>query len=288
MKFIEDEKFVQLTQDLTDAVFGTRVINGRIECFSCKRAGGDKKYAHELAEKFTKEIEISDAQWKEALTKNSGNSDDGGVDKRRNDVAHFANKSSSLRVLRKGRSSSAGSLSDLSTSPLGDFHRPVTQRLLTDLILTLNASFPDYDFSSARPDCFQRLRSSTFAVNRANEKLSDFALSEKGPEFLNDLWRAIDDVVLLKETEIYSFDPEDDSDCEFLSALTDGGEARCSSDALWSFNYFFVNKILKRIVLFTCVQSSLRCDAYDSGLEVGPESSYSQVEFDLQHFPFDT
>jgi len=61
MKFIEDDKLIQLTQELSNIVYGNRVVNGRVECFSCKRAGGDKKYAHELTEKYLHEIENSDA-----------------------------------------------------------------------------------------------------------------------------------------------------------------------------------------------------------------------------------
>lgn len=285
MKFIEDEKFVQLTQDMSDAVFGTRVINSRIECFSCKRAGGDKKYAHELGRKFMHEIEISDAQQQDQLQRERSE----GIPS----SSFPPSSSSSLKPCLTAKPGDSSAATDrLSSSPLGDFHRTVTRRLLTDLILTLNASFPDYDFSDARPDQFLRLRSHATAVHRANERLSEFVASRsRGPEFLHDLWRAIDDVVLLKDSEIYSYDPED---TDFLScALTDGGgEAdRCSprDNALWSFNYFFVNKALKRIVLFTCVQSML-CDHdpdgahnYDHPSDGEDDHHHPTMEFDLEH-----
>jgi hypothetical protein len=47
-------------------------------------------------------------------------------------------------------------------------------------------------------------------------------------------------VVELKSCEIYSYVPDMEED-----PFSDG--------ALWSFNYFFFNKELKRIIYFTCV-----------------------------------
>lgn len=266
MKFIEDDKLIELTQDLSDVIFGTRVINGRIECFSCKRTGDDKKYAHELSEKYMHEIENSGAQIQKSQ---SGQSLSPSKD----------SYSSCLRSTRsvKGRSSSVGSASELSTSPLGDFHEPVTRRLLTDLILTLNSSFPDYDYSLVRADQFVRMKSAKSAVNRVNEKLSEFVASEKGPEFLNDLWSAIDDVIIMKECDIYSYAPDDTSD-EFLSALIGDEEPTSSISALWSFNYFFVNKTLKRIVFFTCV-SCTKNEGSDKYVEDFVDGFQSEIQF---------
>ena len=47
------------------------------------------------------------------------------------------------------------------------------RRLVTDLILTLNASFPDYDFSEAKPSDFCTL-SVPEAMRRINENMSEF------------------------------------------------------------------------------------------------------------------
>jgi len=267
MKFIEDDKLIQLTQELSEAYFGTRMINGRVECFSCKRTGEDKKYAHELSEKYSNEIEYSDSL----------------LQKNQSPVSSYSSKKDSPYLkpcLVKPRSSSVGSTSDLSTSPLGDFHESVTQRLLTDLILTLNSSFPDYDYSSIRADQFMRIESANSAMNRANEKLSEFSASEKGPEFLNDLWSAIDDVIILKECEIYSYVPADSSD-EFLTALSGDDELDASTGVLWGFNYFFVNKTLKRIVFFTCVSllKTDHCEKYDN------YGNNSEVYFIWEHDP---
>lgn len=56
----------------------------------------------------------------------------------------------------------------------------------------------------------------------------------------NPLWKTIDDEIQLNDCDIYSYNPDLNSD--------PFGEP----GSLWSFNYFFYNKKLKRIVFFTC------------------------------------
>jgi hypothetical protein len=62
MKYLEDDKLTQWTSELTDAVLAGRVVNGRIEAFTMKRAGTDKKYAHALGEKFVAEMEQRESE----------------------------------------------------------------------------------------------------------------------------------------------------------------------------------------------------------------------------------
>uniref|UniRef100_A0A7S2MD34 Repressor of RNA polymerase III transcription n=2 Tax=Helicotheca tamesis TaxID=374047 RepID=A0A7S2MD34_9STRA len=349
MKFLDDGKLGDLTSELSDAnLCGTnhRVINGRIEAYTMKRAGTDKKIAHALGERYLHEIEEVEsemAKFKKALGKDGGShnieenedekneasrSSGGGTSstsrRRRSQSVDIWTTSSTpnkgatsngnngvLKPSRRKRASSfditntrrqrlglgindkndlrsSSSPSALgssppqnyfSNSPLGDFHEMGTRRLMTDLILTLNASFPDYDFSYVRPSHFVRLPSPTTAMNRTNEKLSEFAATtpSKGRGFLPKLWNAIDEVIVLSECEVYSYVPptrdEDDDPLGFLSQSlagdenavggdgftsiggNDGSEASTSRVTLWSFNYFFVNKSLKRIVFFTCVQT---------------------------------
>jgi hypothetical protein len=54
------------------------------------------------------------------------------------------------------------------------------------------------------------------------------------------LWVTLNEEINLQECDIYSYNPDLTSD--------PFGE----DGSLWSFNYFFFNKKLKRIVLFTC------------------------------------
>ncbi len=340
MKFLENEKLAQLTAQLTDVVVGTGecVINGRIEAFTMKRAGTDKKLAHELGEKYQAEIKVVESEMAEfqrtllgrmrsnslgavhaipekesrltsssLSTKNqvvpfqkkvridtSSKGDNGrrrsnsiGIPlsepkiKARRKVGRsrsdsYDGKSQEIRsILRKkgdstdlsnpsrSRSDSflttSSTSSDLLNSPLGDFHDSSTQRLMTDLILTLNASFPDYDFSNIRPSHFAKLPSQNVAINRTNEKLAELTTNRnQGANFLTKLWSAVNDVISMKESEVYSYVPpqrdDDDDPLGFLTQTLDGTDSD-EIVPLWTLNFFFVNKSMKRIVLFTCVQT---------------------------------
>lgn len=329
MKFLENENLAQLTVKLTDATIGTgdRVINGRIEAFTMKRAGTDKKYAFALGEKYQHEIkeeenEIAEFQKNMAKCRSDSVTSVGstGNSKRRERRLHTPKSPTNKRVridLRK-RSNSVGALplvkpekrrdrsasihapvsvlkkSSFNTrrsrsesfdynsfggtpssytyfqSPLGDFHESCTQRLMTDLILTLNASFPDYDFSSVRPAHFARIPSSSIAMNRVNEKLSELAAtSTQGGSFLPSLWSGIDEVIHFSDSEVYSYVPpnkdDDDDPLGFLTQTLDSSDHE-HVVPLWSFNFFFVNKSQKRIVLFTCVQT-MRNDIQTQSLD---------------------
>jgi len=102
------------------------------------------------------------------------------------------------------------------------------RRLVTDLILTLNASFPDYDFGDARPSDFCTL-SLPEAMRRINENMSEFAsTTDKGRDFLPRFWAALDDIVFgLKDAEVYSYAPQvgggDDDPLGFLTQTLAGG-----------------------------------------------------------------
>jgi hypothetical protein len=107
---------------------------------------------------------------------------------------------------------------------------------MTDLILTLNSSFPDYDFSNVKPSQFHK-QSIEEVQRNVYAKLSELA-SQKSPNWLVELWCALNDVIDVKDCVVYLFESTEIDD-----------EA-----ALWTFHYFFVNKTLKRIAFFTCAE----------------------------------
>nr|KAG5708029.1 hypothetical protein BaRGS_025167 [Batillaria attramentaria] len=112
------------------------------------------------------------------------------------------------------------------------------------LISTLNASFnPDYDFSNAKSEEFSR-EPSIQSVVTAVDTLLFAAAGEQFGALKQQLWTAIDGEIDLKDCLIYSYNPDLASD--------PFGEEGC----IWSFNYFFFNPKLKRIVFFTCRSSS--------------------------------
>lgn len=279
MKYLDDEKLTKLNHDLTDVLCGSsRIVNGRIESYSMKRCGHDKKYAQGLSDKYNHQFGIID---------------------------HSNVKSTKANALIHPKST------------LGNFQSTEARRLMTDLILTLNASFPDYDFGSFKPDHFRRIDSPGKVFETANTFLSELSL-HKPNGFLQKMWHSIDEAIVLKNCEIYKFIQDDvilsaerereadpfladacasheygtspscvghfiydtcKNSSETVMDSTSGGRiVRQVGAPLWSFNYFFVNKHLKRIVFFTCTQSCLKeeynhedfsCDHYDDYEESG-------------------
>ncbi len=113
-------------------------------------------------------------------------------------------------------------------------------RLCVELKSTLNESFPDYDFSSAKPESFVVDRIDN-VIRIVNNYFSD--LMKEEPNFLENLWTAIDSEVKLSHCEVYSYIPDMEGD-----PFSDEG-------CLWSFNYFFIDRDNKKIAYFTCVAS---------------------------------
>mmetsp|Transcript_18552 Transcript_18552/g.34539 ORF Transcript_18552/g.34539 Transcript_18552/m.34539 type:complete len:309 (-) Transcript_18552:1300-2226(-) len=256
MKYLENDKLNEISAELSEAVLGDshRIIEGRIEAYTMKRAGNDKKYAHALGQKYLAEIE--DLQEELAATverrrkrsnseslaisssfKRSKSVDATGTDNKA--TGNNNNNSDTEKAVaptegRKRAQSYDFTLDTISPkTTLGDFSELSTRRLMTDLILTLNASFPDYDFSNVKPNQFHKLAIGTVRKS-IYERLSELA-SQKSPNWLVELWCALNDVIDIKDCVVYSFENEIDDD-----------------NSLWSFNYFFVNKSLRRIVFFTC------------------------------------
>jgi hypothetical protein len=148
-----------------------------------------------------------------------------------------------------------------SYSPLGSLNEPNTKQLLVTLILTMNQSFPDYDFSRLTPDHFHPMPDIHVVVSTINYNLATFAeRTHRG--FLAEMWKALRDCIDLNSAEVYSYQPDLDS----------GPHA----DALWSFDYFFYDKATKRILYFSCVTVPKRNDEYaadedmnDASMDIG-------------------
>jgi hypothetical protein len=241
MKYFENQKLTDLSSELSEAVLrdSHRIIDGRIEAYTMKRAGNDKKYAHALGQMYVAEME--DLQDELAATverrRKRSNSESLAMNsvKRCKSASGVDEKEPVQRVGRVRSQSFDVTLDMLSPkTTLGDFTEISTRRLMTDLILTLNASFPDYDFSNVKPNQFERLRLDVVR-KRIYQNLSELA-SQKSPNWLVDLWCALNDVIELRDCDVYSLDYEIDD------------------DSLWHFHYFFVNKALRRIIFFTCAE----------------------------------
>jgi hypothetical protein len=142
MKYLENPALENLSNYLSNREIGGCVLNGRVEAFSCKRAGDDKKLSKVLEAKIVEDLSFCPPVRQRA-------------------------------------------------SSLGDLNEVSTRRLLIDLITTLNASFPDYDFSCASPDAFVQ-RDLSNMIQTSNGHLAE--LTTQNPSFLVDMWKIIDEV----------------------------------------------------------------------------------------------
>ncbi|XP_073104590.1 uncharacterized protein [Elaeis guineensis] len=136
------------------------------------------------------------------------------------------------------------------SSPVEYLSSRSSRRTLIYLVLTLSHMYPDYDFSSAvRAHLFFREEEwetfkqiyDTYLFEAARE----WAIAHGGSSLLESMTKAIDELVKLNECEIYSYNPDFDGD-PFLE-----------KGAIWSFNFFFYNRKLKRVVSFRCC--CIRC-----------------------------
>ncbi len=124
---------------------------------------------------------------------------------------------------------------------LGDLLDSSTRKLHTDLILTMNSVFADYDFSSVKATSFRKEPSTQMVINAINNHMSTSLVSSSptsGPPhlsssktvdtntFLPTLWGVIGDIISLSESDIYTYIPEV------------SGDPFSEDGVLWSFNYF--------------------------------------------------
>lgn len=112
-----------------------------------------------------------------------------------------------------------------------------SRKTLFFLKATLNAAFqPDYDFSDAKAHEFCREPSVDFVRKRiAGNMATSFTTFDS---IAHGIWGALAEAIDEKDCEIYSYNPDRESD--------PFGE----EGSLWSFNYFWYNRKLKRILFF--------------------------------------
>jgi len=126
---------------------------------------------------------------------------------------------------------------DLEISPFGSLLERTPRATFITLISTLNACFPDYDFSAVQPEQFTKENNYKSIVNYINNVLGSVVINDFA-DFSTKLWNTLDGAMKISDCEIYSFLPEPDAD-------PFGEEGN-----IWCFNYFFVNKKLCRVMFF--------------------------------------
>lgn len=137
----------------------------------------------------------------------------------------------------------AQSPDERSASPMGPLCSTASRRTLIHLILTMNHLYPDYDFSLVQAHNFSR----ECGLNNVKQKIENYLLEAAkawsaengGDNLLDSIWKAVDEVIDLADCEVYSYMPEFE------------GDPFIERGAIWSFNFFFYNKKLKRILSFS-------------------------------------
>jgi len=221
MKFLEIASLELLNAQLSvESLSRDSVIHGKLEAYSCKRAGSDKKLYKTLEEQY--QIEFSKSPEYE-----------------------------------------------LATSPFGPMVQPQSRKSLIDLISVLNASFPDYDFCNVKPEQFSK-EDARHVIDTIGTVLAG-VIPNFNSTFGPKLWATVDSEIRIKESDIYSYIPDLDSD----PYAEDGN--------IWSFNYFFYNRKLKRVLFFTCrAVSKLASGVYSNDSEASGVWMYEDAVNDME------
>lgn len=237
MKYVQCQDLSQFNWLLDGYDCGTFIIYGKLEGYSCAKTQIDKKVAEEVE----KSINVKKEQQQQTNPipiKASFEEDEYG------NIVPVGNDYTRSRDIRSPLfpALSPPCPHDLTVreNPFGD-SKADTQKFI-DLIALLNLSYPDYDFSGLKMEDFSREIYKQRLISSINLSLRDAFNAEQ----LNQMWKVIDRIVSIYDSEIYSYHPDrnqDDPTGDPL-ALTNG--------KIWTWNYFFYNKKLKRVLFFTC------------------------------------
>lgn len=123
-----------------------------------------------------------------------------------------------------------------------------TRKKIINLILTMNASFSDYDFSDLEVDDFTR-QDPAFVTHNMNKLILDpIDVSSHG--FRANFWSTLDDVMGgLKDCEVFSYHAETD-EC-------------FGEENLWAVLYFFFSKKAKKMAVFSAAATSQQMSSGD-------------------------
>jgi len=246
MKLLDNNEFEMINSALFMESGDAKIV-GRLESYSCKMIGTEKQLFKKFAE--------SDGRSPNTLE---------ALSPPQNGFGGYASSYGSYGSFSTSydRHRSSGSEDDASI-----LRYSIARKTLFHLISTLNAAFPDYDFSDAKADEFTKEPSLQFVCNNVDNLLS-VAGSGQFCKVHDKLWMTLNEEVNLTECDIYSYNPDLTSD--------PFGE----DGSIWSFNYFFFNKKLKRIVLFTCrALSPFSQGFYEAGLLDREDNEEMEMSF---------
>lgn len=180
MKLLENTNLDRINSILSIKT-GNCFITGRIESYSCKMAGDDKRFFKTFSN-----------------------------DAPPTDLTALAPPQTLLSASpNTGSYSRSMSSADESESPLSDV---CSRKTLYYLISTLNAAFrPDYDFSNAKSEEFSREPSVEYVRNFVANTLGA-VLGEWYYRLHDSLWNTVDNEIDLRDCNVYSYNPDLESD----------------------------------------------------------------------------
>jgi len=258
MKFLVSPTLQNAASRIAYVNTGDSIFQGRLEAYSCKRASSDKKLSQELDRKYSDQS----ASLERAQSGQSASLEYSGFTPI---LASSASGSLPDEFILGESPSMSGAREDVSAGSLGVIPDHSMRKLFIDLLLTLTSMYPDYDFSTVRPEEFVEEAQFDLVVHSINSALAKAMLQD--PSLGPALWQAVEEVIQPQDCKIYSYIPDVES-----SPFCEGN--------LWSFNYFMFNKTLKRVLFFTC--SCARPGAHSDMEESDEDMGYDDIQDDPQ------
>eukprot|EP00762_Andalucia_godoyi_P002216 ANDGO_07491.mRNA.1 Repressor of RNA polymerase III transcription len=274
MKFLENAELSAIESQLDGrpSFHSSSTLRCKIELYSCKAAGVDKKLEKLLDEKFlsatvTTGISPPSTTSHSFLTSTSSTGSNSsassssssssslaaaasasGYSSSSCSIAHPSYSNANNSIYSAAASSSGNVNALYGTSPFGPLMLSSSRKTLIYLISTLNASYPDYDFANLRPDDFEKQVGVEAVRNTvACELVGNFITEDEA----HSLWSAADAAVQCSECDVYAFS-------------TDDAAFGIEDDGIWSYHYFFYNKAQKK-VLYLALQA---VDAHERSREL--------------------
>ncbi|KAL5208560.1 hypothetical protein ABZP36_032995 [Zizania latifolia] len=102
------------------------------------------------------------------------------------------------------------------SSPVEHLSSRSSRKILVYLVLTLGHMYPDYDFSAVEAHLFFKEEDWESFTQMVDSYLSEasrqWATTNDGSSLLDSMTRVINEVINIKESDIYSYNPDSDGD----------------------------------------------------------------------------
>ncbi|KAJ3113026.1 RNA polymerase III-inhibiting protein maf1, partial [Nowakowskiella sp. JEL0407] len=243
MKYLEYPILEQLNQAFSCVDAGDCRVFGRIEAYSCKDAGQDRKLRQYIDSKYLPTNEDTfgksiDSNSSARQRRRSGMSpptiqppisspptttmSGSRYSNSHGGASGYLGSSFGLSTSFAGKSFESDEYeSRIAVSPFGPLSESTSRKTLFYLLATLNAAFPDYDFSDVKPEFFCKIPTFSIIINTINTTLFNLGNEKFSQIAGSNIWDAIEEVMSadqngnksgLVDVEIYQFLPDESSE----------------------------------------------------------------------------